>query len=266
MKDIIQSISHFQGEFVYNLNHHREKHNLGKAMKTLSLSTYLTSCGATKTRGYHPVHLFFAMLLLPFLKRSFSALWQHFFFLEHLRAKKDTYYRALRYQRIQWRALIYRLSLKAIKSAEPVPLRDRLLTADDTINPKRGKRIELASYVRDHTLGRTVLGMSHLVLSYFDGKSLFPLDFSIHSSSIRRKDSFSKPMDRSTNASRRRKEAFRKKTDLLIEMLQRAWNHGIDAAFVLFDSRFASPKVIRAIYEIGYEAIYQVKRDNFRYL
>jgi hypothetical protein len=271
MKDIIESISHFQGELVYNLNHHREKflhleHDLGKAVKTLNLSTYLRCCGAAKTKGYPLVHLFYAMLLLPFLNKTFTALWRHFFFLEHLRARKDTYYRALKYQGIHWRALISRLCLKAIASVEPVPLREKLLIADDTINPKRGKRIELTSYVRDHTHGRTVLGMSHLVLSYFDGKSLFPLDFSIHTSSKRPKESFSKAMDGRTVASKRRKEAFRKKTDLLIEMVQRAWNHGVDACFVLFDSWFASPKLIRAVYGICYEVICQLKRNNFRYL
>lgn len=152
MKDSIQNISHFQGELVYNLNHHREKflhleHDLGKAVNTLNLSTSLTRCGAAKAKGYPLVHLFYTMLLLPFLKKTFTALWRHFFFLEHLRAKKDTYYRALKYQGIHWRALIYRLCLKAISSIEPAPLRERLLIADDTVNSKRGKSIELASYV-----------------------------------------------------------------------------------------------------------------------
>jgi hypothetical protein len=83
------------------------EHDLGKAVKTLNLSAYLRSCGAAKTKGYPLVHLFFAMMLLPFLKKTFTALWQHFFFLEHLRAQTDTYYRALKYQRIHWRVLIY---------------------------------------------------------------------------------------------------------------------------------------------------------------
>lgn len=49
------------------------------------------------------------------------------------------------------------------------PLTEKLLIADDTINPKREEKIELVSYLRDHTIGRTILAMSHLVLSYFDG-------------------------------------------------------------------------------------------------
>jgi len=57
MKDIVQNISPFQEELLYNLNHHREKflhfeHNLGKAVKTLNLSTSLTRCSAAKTKGY----------------------------------------------------------------------------------------------------------------------------------------------------------------------------------------------------------------------
>ncbi|MDY6861946.1 MAG: transposase, partial [Thermodesulfobacteriota bacterium] len=96
-----------------------------------------------------------------------------------------------RHEGIRWREFIYRISIKAIKQVEPVPLREKVLIADDTINQKRGKKIELASYIRDHTIGRTVLGMNHLVLSYFDEKSLFPLDFSIHNSSKRHEGVFS---------------------------------------------------------------------------
>ncbi len=59
-------------------------------------------------------------------------------------------------------------------------------------------------------------------------------------------------IDKRTNGWRRRKEALDKKTDVLIQMLRRTWDHGIDASFVLFDSWFAHDAVIAQIMDIGY--------------
>jgi len=58
---------------------------------------------------------------------------------------------------------------------------------------------------------------------------------------------------------------LRKKTDILLEMLQRAWNAGIDAGFVVFDSWFAHDGTIGGILEIGYGVICRLKRNQVRY-
>jgi len=81
---------------------------------------------------------------------------------------KDAFYDALKTQPIHWRNFIYRLVRRTIKLVGEVPHKDKLLIADDTANHKRGKKIELVSYIRDHTPNRTVLGMKRLVLSCFD--------------------------------------------------------------------------------------------------
>lgn len=86
-----------------------------------------------------------------------------------------------------------------------------------------------------------------------------------HTSS-RRPNSRIRKIDKRTNGWRRRKEAFEKKTDVLIEMLHRAWSYGIDASFVLFDSWFAHDSVISEIVKIGYGVICRLKAGKVKYI
>ena len=58
---------------------------------------------------------------------------------------------------------------------------------------------------------------------------------------------------------------MRKKTDVLVEMLARAWRYGIDASFVLFDSWFAHDVVIANILTIGYGVICRLKPTRAKY-
>ncbi|HSO66762.1 MAG TPA: transposase, partial [Desulfatirhabdiaceae bacterium] len=62
-----------------------------------------------------------------------------------------------------------------------------------------------------------------------------------------------------------RQEAFEKKTDILVQMLQYAWNSGIDAACVLFDSWFSYDSVIHKVVETGYDVVCRLKNGNVQY-
>lgn len=270
MKSIVQSVSHFQGEIGHNLKLYKEKfshleYDISSSLAKLNFFKHLNACGAKKEKGYPLQPIFFAMILLPFLKKSFCHLWGHPRLPQLQGVGKDVFYDALKLRSIHWRRLILRLVRRVIKLGGETPHKDKLLIADDTTNHKRGKKIELVSYVRDHALNRTVLGLKHLVLSYFDGKSFLPLDFSIHASSHRPSGSYSKPVDGRSITGKRRAEANRKKTDVLLEMLQRSYNNGIDAAYVLFDSWFAHPKIIIAIRNIGYDVICRLARNKTKY-
>jgi len=56
----------------------------------------------------------------------------------------------------------------------------RALILDDTTVSKTGKSIERTGYVHDHVSGTFILGYKILVVGYWDGVSVIPLDFSIH--------------------------------------------------------------------------------------
>jgi hypothetical protein len=139
------------------------------------------------------------------------------------------------------------------------------LIADDTNINKTGKKMELVSYHFDHKTGKSILGYQCLQLGYHNGINFFPLDVA-QSTSSNRPNKKLRDIDKRTVGWQRRKDAFVKKTDMLIEMIDRAWNMGVDASFVLFDSWFAYDAIIAQILEIGYGVICRLKKGNVKYV
>ncbi len=158
----------------------------------------------------------------------------------------------------------HELGLKIIAYSNDVPLKQKVLIADDSLIPKTGKDIELSSYHFDHKTNRSILGNQCLQLGYHNGINFFPLDASFNTSS-KRPNSKLRNIDKRTIGWHRRKEALDKKTTTLISMIDRAWKSGIDASFVLFDSWFAHDDVISKIYAIGYGVICRLKRNRVKY-
>ena len=118
---------------------------------------------------------------------------------------------------------------------DDVPLRQKILIGDDTNLGKTDHNMELVSYHFDHTKKRSVLGYRCLQLGYHNGVNFFPLDMTCHVSQ-KRPNNRLRQIDKRTTGSRRRKEAFHRKADALVEMVRRVWIYGIDASFVVFDS------------------------------
>ncbi|WP_459919067.1 transposase, partial [Desulfocicer niacini] len=55
-----------------------------------------------------------------------------------------------------------------------VPQKDLCFVIDDTILQKSGRKIENASYIHDHTVGRSVLGFCIVTLGLFTGNAFYP--------------------------------------------------------------------------------------------
>jgi len=237
---------------------------INRAFNELKLKSLLNRSSIVKQRGYTTVSILLLVVLLPFLKRTLSDLRSTSYIQNGLDAQKDSYYRFLNNERFNWRRLIYLVALKIISSCEKVPLSQEVLIADDTIAPKTGKNMELVSYHFDHKVRRSILGNQCLQLGYHNGINFFPIDVAF-STSGNRPNSNCRDIDKRTNGWRRRKEALHKKTDALVQMIDRAWKSGISASFVLFDSWFAHDDVISRIYHIGYGVICRLKRGRVKY-
>jgi len=237
---------------------------INRAFNELNFRSLLNRSGITKKRGYATITLMFLIVLLPFLKRRLSDFWNSNYVKNQINAQKDVYYRFLNHERFNWRRLLFLLAIKVINFADDVPLRQKILIADDTIVPKTGNQMELVSYHFDHKTGRSILGHQCMHLGYHNGINFFPLDMAINTSK-RRPNNKLKDVDKRTNGWRRRQEALGKKTTNLVQMVNRAWNAGIDAAFVLFDSWFAHDDLICKIYKIGYGVICRLKKGRVKY-
>lgn len=181
-----------------------------------------------------------------------------------IEAQKDTYYRFINHERFNWRKFVTFLALKVIACSDDTPLKERVLIADDSISAKTGKNIELVSYHFDHKIGRSILGNCHLQLGYHNGINFYPVDVALISTS-NRANSRLRDIDKRTCGWKRRKEALDKKTSALVQMVDRAYNAGIDASFVLFDSWFAHDTIINSIFSTGYGVICRLKRGRVKY-
>jgi hypothetical protein len=237
---------------------------INRAFQELKFRSLLKRSGITKSKGYATISLVFLFVLLPFLKRKLTDFWSSRYLENQIEARKDTYYRFINYERFNWRKFVYFLALKVIAHSDDTPLKEKVLIADDSISAKTGKNIELVSYHFDHKVGRSILGNCYLQLGYHNGINFFPVDVAFNSSS-NRPNTRLRAIDKRTCGWKRRQEALDKKTNTLLQMVDRAWQHGIDASFVLFDSWFAHDAVISSIYSIGYGVICRLKRNRVKY-
>jgi len=152
---------------------------------------------------------------------------------------------------------------------DDTPIEERCFIIDDSILPKRGRDIENVSFVHDHTVNRSVLGYTVVMLGFFTGKGMYALDFSYKYG----KKSHSKSPEecignpRSISGQMSREASMYTKLELALMMLKRAVFHGITAGYVLFDSWYSWPGFISAIREISKDlhVICRLKNTKVRY-
>jgi len=197
---------------------------------------------------------------------------------------KDVFYRLKNDTMINWKLLLYSFSLKLIKiaqkKAEQTGEHHRCLIVDDTDFPKTGRNIELIGRIWSHVTQRSILGFKGLFLGYFDGKSFYGLDFSLHGEKGKNEkkpygltkkqlnERYSKKRAPSTAGYQREQEYFLMKTQSLIAMIRLAISKGIRFEYLLVDSWFTSDALIRFITtrKIGCHLLGMVKMGKSRYV
>lgn len=177
-----------------------------------------------------------------------------------LGCKKDVFYRFMSDSRIDWRKLVYHLTLqlwRKIKVRSEHRENTTCLIVDDTDFPKTGRRIENIGRVHSHVQNKSILGFKALFLAITDGASQMILDFALlgekgkkgnfgmSDRELRRR--FTKERDGRDALQERLGEYTAKKTDLTIEMISRAIKKGVRFRYVLADSWFACKDIIRFI-------------------
>ena len=175
--------------------------------------------------------------------------------------QKDIIYRFLNNSRFKWEDLLLELSAKIIFSFKKLTSNNRVsvLIFDDTFFDRtRSKSVELLSKIFDHVDMRYKKGFCNLTCGWSDGYSFIPIMFQLVCSvkSILKKineDIVSKC------AVIRREKAKKKKTDLLISMVQNAINKKIPFSYVLFDSWFAFPSIFIKLLLINAKSISMLK-------
>lgn len=104
-----------------------------------------------------------------------------------------------------------------------------------------------------------------LTLGWSDGYTFMPIDFSLLSSKYAQINGISEQIDKRTCGYKRRENALQSKPEQLPDMIKRTLTSGIDANYVLMDSWFTLPPLVKAIFEQGLDVIGMVKETKQRY-
>ena len=228
-----------------------------------TISSLCRKNGMIKHKGYPVPDILEMLFLFPFMSIASVHSFYQSRFKEFITAQKDTLFRLKNDENLNWRNLNY-LFAKRFKTltkriADKPSENPKCLIFDDTVVHKVGMRIEFIGKVFDHVIKRSVLGFKLLVLTFWDGTNLIPLDFSYHCERGKNKKypfgllkrqlnkRFSKHRANNSAGSKRSKELYVDKITNAIALLKRAVKNGFIPDYVLTDSWFSSEKVIKTV-------------------
>jgi len=148
----------------------------------------------------------------------------------------DNLTRILKDKRLEWQTLLLSLILRIIGK-----LRDGFLIIDDTVIDKTfAKVIENLAWIFCSKKNRSVFGLQIVVLAWSNGVITIPLAFKVW-----------------------KKDSKKTKLDLALELLSYAKNFlKISPKYVVFDSWYASKRILRRIKKYGWIFICQVKKNR----
>ena len=252
------------------------------------ISTVTRRFDTLKKQGYYPSDILKVLLYLPFLGvATIRGLYQSG--CAHIsEAEKDVYYRLKNNSEVGWRTLLFAFAKRFRKVAEQRGSTDtadsgttKCLIVDDTTYPKTGMKLEFIGKVYDHIYKHWVLGFKSLVLAYWDGKSLIPLDFSLHHergknkkrpyglTPTQLKKRYRKKRTKKTPGAKRAAELSANKLNHAVKMIKRAVKHGFMVDYVLADCWFISQSFIASIRQIKRGVIHVLgtcRMDKRKYL
>ena len=251
-------------------------------LKSFNLTSLCRQSGIVKLKGYAAQEILFVLFLFPFMLIDTV----RGFVLSNYpltQAKKDTFYRFQNEEWFNWRKMLYIIAKKfrTLTAASEKTSTPTCGIIDDSLLEKTGEKIEGIGKVFDHIRKKLVPGFKCLPYCYWDGKSIYPLDFSLHAekgkdkkrpyglSKKKLKKRYSKERDPKSFGSKRILELQRDKITAALSMIKRAAKHGFIPQYLLCDSWFASEKFITTIRKIRRGAIHflgMVRQDKRRYL
>jgi hypothetical protein len=169
------------------------------------------------------------------------------------------FYRFMEQDGIDWRNLVYTLSLRLYNKVivrSDSKSSTQCLIIDDTDLPKTGFKTEMIGRIYSHVLHRSILGFKGLFLCHTDGKTQTMLDFSLHGeegknrekpqglTSKQRKARFTKERTEDSPTACRMSEYRQSKIDRSIEMVKLAIKKGVRFDYLLVDSWFTCSALI----------------------
>ena len=232
--------------------------------KRYQLSEIMRKSNAYKQQGVSVMTIMSYLFCLVFRNRSL--------FLDMQLSKtpafqKDTIYRFKNATHINWMRFTTLLSARIIgETVAPLTSEKRrnAFVIDDTVFERKGsKKVELLAKVYDHARHRFTRGFRMLTLGWSDGVTFLPVNSCLLSTENQQnRINGEKVLDPRSNGAKARELAVKKGTEVVSDLISEAQAAGIHADYVLFDSWFSSPKVIRSMREKNLDVVAMVKKSS----
>ena len=262
-----------------------EKESLSTTLISLfskvRIGNLINHLGMEKRKGVSSSDLILSLCLFRIFGESIHSMYnQRFYGL--LDAGKNCFYRFLCRHQMNWRGLLLGVNKSFIQIVKKEQVEETstpcCYVIDDTTLLKTGFHMEGISRVFDHTKHQCVLGYKLLSLSFFDGRTLIPSDFSLHSEKGKKEtyglnkkqlaNRFQKKREEQSYGHKRKHESEVSKIQISIEMMRRAWKKGIKASYALMDSWFVCEEMVREVRKIGKGKVHllgMAKNGNTKY-
>ena len=242
---------------------------ISEVFHDLKISQLLNKANIKKRCGISTTKVVYDLFHIPFLMLTTICLFVRNQFDEAV--GKDVYYRFLENANYNWQLFILNLSKRIENkiSAKTPSKEKKLFVVDDTITGISGKMVEGASYIYDHTIGKSVLGFQKLVIGLFSTDRFIPISEKICVSSKKptKKSKaikyLKKPKAEKIKADSpgaiERADLDKNKLEKTISMLKEAKKKFKEVEIVLFDSWFAFNSFIIRLKSIELDVICQLK-------
>lgn len=178
---------------------------------------------------------------------------------------KDTVYRVLNDAKTDWRQLQLKLGAEIINNhLKPLTSENRvhaIVFDDSPYYRDRSKKVELLALIKDHVTGRYFKGFRKFTAGWTDGATFIPLATTLLSSKNAKYRLYEQGPDvqKGSPGEQRREEAKQSGTKLTLNMLDQILVYVQDFQYILFDSWFSWPEVIKGVKERQRDVICMLK-------
>ena len=234
--------------------------------KFVFLKNLLLRCCKLKIQGFHVFDIFKVLFFAVFRLRN---LWRLSCSDKcPIPFGRDTAYRFLNSPYHRWREFLAQVAKNAIVFIFTLTESDKrkvFIVDDSAYNKNRSKKIELISKVFDNVDKKYVKGFRFLTLAFTDGISLIPIDFALLGTKKIICEA-NPDIDMRSSGFKRRLEAVKEAPSALLSMLDNAYNIIRKGSYIVFDSWFCVPSLIREIVKRNLHVTGRLKNDKTHFL
>lgn len=147
----------------------------------------------------------------------------------------DSLARVLNRKKFCWQILLQNFLVRTFEK-----LQDGYLMIDDTVISKQfAKKIENVAWIFDSVVGRSILGISLVMIAWSNGKVTIPLAVKVY-----------------------QKDNRKTKIDLAVELIEYAKKLGIKPKYVAFDSWYTAAEILKKIKDCDWIFVTRLKRNR----